>query len=128
MALVQLLFAIALATSKSAFLYFKAALILALFMLIQRPFKLKSATHLDISLRRTVPRNYNPQPHKTHDATLRWFRGDGMDQISQKFAVTDIILANECFFIFLKKGGCGFLRVGLEGFASAALRRGWAAD
>jgi hypothetical protein len=64
------LFAIALATSKSAFLYFKAVLILALFMLIQRPSKLKSATHLDISSRRTVPRNYNPQPHKTHDATL----------------------------------------------------------
>ena len=104
-ALVQLLFAIALATSKSAFLYFKAALILALFMLIQRPFKLKSATHLDISLHRTVPRNYNPQPHKTHDTTLRRFRGDGMDQISQKFAVTDIILANECFSIFFKERG-----------------------
>ena len=28
----------------------------------------------------------------------------------------------------MKKGGCGFLRVGLEGFSPAALRRGWAAD
>ena len=101
----QLLFAIALAASKSAFLYFKAAFILALFILIQRPSKLKPATHLDISLRRTVPRNYNPLPHKTHDTTLRWFRGDGMDQISQKFAVTDIILANECFSIFFKERG-----------------------
>jgi hypothetical protein len=60
---------------------------------------------LDISLRRTVPRNYNPQPRKTHDTTLRWFRGDGMDQISQKFAVTDIILANEIFSIFFKERG-----------------------
>ena len=101
----QLLFAIALVASKSAFLYFKAAFILALFILIQRPSKLKPATHLDISLRRTVPRNYNPQPRKTHDATLRWFRGDGMDQIPQKFAVTDIILANECFSIFFKERG-----------------------
>ena len=101
----QLLFAIALVASKSAFLYFKAAFILALFILIQRPSKLKPATHLDISLHRTVPRNYNPQPRKTHDTTLRWFRGDGMDQISQKFAVTDIILANECFSIFFKERG-----------------------
>ena len=101
----QLLFAIALVASKSAFLYFKTVLIMAQFMLIQRPSKLKPATHLDISLRRTVPRNYNPQPRKTHDATLRWFRGDGMDQISQKFAVTDIILANECFSIFFKERG-----------------------
>ena len=101
----QLLFAVALATSKSAFLYFKAAFILALFIPIQRPSKLKPATHLDMSSRRTVPPNYNPQPRKTHDTTLRWFRGDGMDQISQKFAVTDIILANECFSIFFKERG-----------------------
>ena len=101
----QILFAIALATSESAFLYFKAALILALFMLIQLLFKLKPATHLDIFSRRTVPRNYNPQPRKTHDATLRRFRGDGMDQISQKFSVIDIILANECFSIFFKERG-----------------------
>ena len=101
----QLLFVIALVASKSAFLYFIAAFILALFILIQRPSKLKPPTHLDISLRRTVPRNYNPQPRKTHDATLRWFRGDGMEQISQKFAVTDIILANENFSIFFKERG-----------------------
>ena len=97
-------------------------------MLIQRPSKLKPEIHLGISSRRAVPRNYKPQPRKTHDATLRRFRGDGMDQISQKFAVTDIILANECFSIFLKKGGCGFLRVGLEGLLPAALRCGWAAN
>ena len=101
----QLLFVIALATSKSAFLYFKAAFILALFMLIQRPSKLKPTIHLGMSSRRTVPRNYNPQLRKAHDATLRRFRGDGMDQISQKFAVTDIILANECFSIFFKERG-----------------------
>ena len=101
----QLLFAIALATSKSAFLYFKAAFILALFMLIQRPSKLKPTIHLGMFSRRTVPRNYNPQLRKAHDATLRRFRGDGMDQISQKFAVTDIILANECFSIFFKERG-----------------------
>ena len=101
----QLLFAIALATSKSAFLYFKAAFILALFMLIQRPSKLKPTIHLGMSSRRTVPRNYNPQLRKAHDTTLRRFRGDGMDQISQKFAVTDIILANENFSIFFKERG-----------------------
>ena len=101
----QLLFAIALVASKSAFLYFKAAFILALFILIQRPSKLKPTIHLGISSRRAVPRNYKPQPRKTHDATLRRFRGDGMDQISQKFAVTDIILANECFSIFFKERG-----------------------
>ena len=94
-----------LAASKSALFYSKAVLILVLLMLIQHPSRFKSATHLDISLRRTVPRNYNPQPRKTHDATLRRFRGDGMDQISQKFAVTDIILANECFSIFFKERG-----------------------
>jgi len=102
---VQLLFAVALATSKSAFLYFKAVLIMALLMLIQRPSKLKPTIHLGMSSRRAVPRNYKPQPRKTHDATLRRFRGDGMDQISQKFAVTDIILANECFSIFFKERG-----------------------
>ena len=32
------------------------------------------------------------------------------------------------FLFFLKKGGCGFLRVGLEDLSLAALRRGWAAD
>tara|TARA_B100001093_G_scaffold24533_1_gene21722 strand:+ start:360 stop:509 length:150 start_codon:yes stop_codon:yes gene_type:complete len=49
------LFAIALAASKSAFLYFKALLMMALFILIQRQSKLELAIYLHISSRKAVP-------------------------------------------------------------------------